>query len=109
MYAHFIQSIPFQKSSTDTQQGSDDHQTTASNDDSEQQSSVQQPTPQYALLNYKRKDQGVSIVTYCIAGIFQGLRISKFESLSLTKNFHNLFSRLCICTCLYYNSYICSI
>ena len=104
-----IQSIPFQKSSADTQQGSDQHQTTASNDDSEQQSSVQQPAPQYALLNYKPKDQGVSIVTYCIAGIFQGLRISKFESLSLTKIFRDLFSMLCICTCLYYNAYVHSI
>ena len=59
-----IQSIPIQKSATDTQQGSDHHQTIASNDNSEQQSSVQQPTPQYALLNYKLKDQGVSIFTY---------------------------------------------
>ena len=58
-----IQSIPIQNSATDTQQGSDHHQTTASNDDSEQQSSVQQPTTQYALLNYKPKDQGVSILT----------------------------------------------
>ena len=58
-----IQSVTIQKSATDTQQGSDQRQTTASNDDSEQQSSVQQPTPQYALLNYKPKDQGVSILT----------------------------------------------
>ena len=65
-----IQSIPIQKSATDTQQGSDHHQTAASNDDSEQQSSVQQPTPQYALLNYKPKDQGVSIVTYAYYYIY---------------------------------------
>ena len=56
-----IQSTALQISATDTQQGSDHHQTTASNDASEQQSSVQQPTPQYALLNYKPKDQGVSM------------------------------------------------
>ena len=58
-----IQSVAIQISATGTQQGYDQHQTTASNDDSEQQSSVQQPTPQYALLNYKPKDQGVSIFT----------------------------------------------
>ena len=62
-----IQSIPIQKSATDTQQGCDQHQTTASNDDSEQQSSVQQPTPPYALLDYKPKDRGVNSYIYvCI-------------------------------------------
>ena len=57
-----IQSVAIQISATGTQQGYDQHQTTSSNDDSEQQSSVQ-PTPQYALLNYKPKDQGVSVFT----------------------------------------------
>ena len=70
------QSTSLQKSATDTQQGSDQHQTTASNDASEQQSSVQQqPTPPYALLNYKPKARGVRILatihhcTYCNTAI----------------------------------------
>ena len=56
-----IQVITVQETATDTQQDSDQHQTTANDAASEQQSSVQhQPTPQYALLNYKPKDKEVS-------------------------------------------------
>ena len=51
-----------QETVTGIQHYSDKHQTTANDAASEQQSSVQhQPTPQYALLHYKPKDQGVSI------------------------------------------------
>ena len=57
-----IQVIELQETATDTQQDSDHDQTTANDAASEQQSSVQhQPTPQYALLNYKPKDKEVSI------------------------------------------------
>ena len=57
-----IQVIELQETATDTQQDSDHDQTTANDAASEQQSSVQhQPTQKYALLNYKPKDQGVSI------------------------------------------------
>ena len=59
-----IQVITVQETTTDTQQDSDHDQTIANDDASEQQSSVQhQPTPQYALLNYKPKNQGVSSYT----------------------------------------------
>ena len=51
-----------QETVTGIQHYSDKHQTTANDAASEQQSSVQhQPTPQYALLNYKPKDKEVSI------------------------------------------------
>ena len=57
-----IQVIASQETATGhgTQQDSDQHQITANDAASEQQSSVQhQPTPQYALLNYKPKDKEV--------------------------------------------------
>ena len=54
-----------QETVTGIQHYSDQHQITANYNDSasnrEQQSSVHQLTPQYALLDYKPKDQGVSI------------------------------------------------
>ena len=60
-----IQVITVQETTTDTQQDSDHDQTTANDAASEQQSSVQhQPTQQYALLNYKPKNQGVSSYVY---------------------------------------------
>ena len=69
MYRHYkhtyvcivLQSNALQKSATDTQQGSDQPVTTANDAASEQESSIEhQPTPEYALLNYKPKNQGVS-------------------------------------------------
>ena len=56
-----IQVTPLQETATGIQ-GSYQHQTTANDAASEQQSSGQhQPTPQYALLNYKPKDKEVSM------------------------------------------------
>ena len=53
--------IKVQETTTGTQKDSDQHHTTANDAAGEQQSSVQhQATPQYALLNYKPKDQVVS-------------------------------------------------
>ena len=69
MYRHYkhtyvyivLQSTVLQKSATDTQQGSDQPVATANDAASEQESAVErQPTPEYALLNYKPKNQGVS-------------------------------------------------
>ena len=55
-----IQVIAPQETATGTQQDSDYDQTTANDAASEQQSSVQhQPTPQYALLDYKPTDKEV--------------------------------------------------
>ena len=61
-----IQVVTAQETVTGMQYNSDQHQITANYNDTasnrEQQSSVQhQPTPQYALLDYKPKDQGISI------------------------------------------------
>ena len=60
-----IQVVTAQETVTGMQHYSDQHQITANYNDSasncEQQSSVHQPTPQYALLDYKPEDQGASI------------------------------------------------
>ena len=59
-----IQVTELQETATGIQ-GFYQHQTTANDAASEQQSSVQhQPTPQYALLDYKPKDKEVSSYIY---------------------------------------------
>ena len=77
IYVHIvIQNIALQSIATDTQPGTDQLQTTTNDAASEQQSFVErQSTPPDALLNYKPKNQGVSIANYVM---YLGIQTKEF-------------------------------